>query len=183
MLNIKIGVIPSDFGMSRFLADPALVQQCFITNEPYYVRKQGAEIGVLLLSETGFSPYRVWYVRRNFLQQRPEIIRAFTTASIRGWQDYLDGDRSAADALIATRNPKMETEFMEYSVHAMQQYRLVSGDSASGEATGQIRRERLETQIHQLAKLGLLDHTPAVEDVFDPRFLSTNSLPSTAEAK
>jgi len=65
--GIKVSVTPSDYGMTRFLADKGFVQQCFVTNEPFYVRREGANIGVLLLSDTGFSPYRVWYARRDFV--------------------------------------------------------------------------------------------------------------------
>jgi NitT/TauT family transport system substrate-binding protein len=56
--GIKMSVTPLDFGLSRFFADKRLVQQCFITNEPFYIRQQGVDVGVLLLSEAGIDPYR-----------------------------------------------------------------------------------------------------------------------------
>ena len=164
---IKIAITPSDFGMSRFLADKNFVQQCFVTNEPYYVRKQGAHVGVLLLSDSGFSPYRVWYAQHDFVKQHPDIVQAFAAASIRGWTEYITGDRTAANARIASLNPKMEPDFMEFSVHAMQEYHLVIGDPAAGEAVGQISRERIATQIRQLSGIGMLDRTVTVEDVLD----------------
>jgi NitT/TauT family transport system substrate-binding protein len=169
--GIKVAITPSDFGMSRFLADKEFVQQCFLTNEPYYVRKQGAKVGVLVLSDTGFSPYRVWYTRKDFVRDHPDVAQAFSTASIRGWAEYVSGDRREADAKIASLNPKMEPEFMDFSVHAMQEYRLISGDPAAGDAIGRITRERVETEIRQLAGIGLLDHPVAPEDVFDARFV------------
>src|SRR5258708_1918181 len=75
--GIKVAITPSDFGMSRFLADREFVQQCFLTNEPYYVRKQGAKVGVLVLSDTGFSPYRVWHARKDFVRDHPDVTQAF----------------------------------------------------------------------------------------------------------
>ena len=126
--GIRLSVTPTDFGMDRFLADKNFIQQCFVTNEPYYVSRHGAEPEVLLISDSGFSPYRVWYTRRSFIAEHPEVVRAFTAASIRGWRDYLGGDRAAANALIASLNPKMEPAFMDYSVEAMRKYHLVTGD-------------------------------------------------------
>lgn len=169
--HIKVAITPSDFGMSRFLADKNFVQQCFITNEPYYVRRHGAHVGVLLLSDSGFSPYRVWYTRREMIRDHPDVVRAFTAASIRGWHEYLLGNRAAADALIAARNPKMTPDFMRYSVHAMRQYGLVTGDPAQGETIGQIRRSRIATQIRQLESIHLLERPVTVDEVFDPHFL------------
>ena len=168
--GIRISVTPSDFGMARFLADKNFIQQCFVTNEPYYVSQHGADPEVLLISDSGFSPYRVWYARRSLLQEHPDIVRAFTAASIRGWSDYIAGDRAAANALIASLNPKMEPAFMDFSVQAMQKYRLVTGDPAAGEAVGRISRARLELLIRQIGSVGLLDHPVTVDDVFDPRF-------------
>ncbi len=165
-----MSVTPTDFGMDRFLADKNFVQQCFVTNEPYYVSQHGADPDVLLISDSGFSPYRVWYTRRPFIQEHPEVVRAFTAASIRGWRDYIGGDRAAANALIASLNPKMEPAFMDYSAQAMLKYHLVAGDPAAGEAVGRINRERVARLIQQLGQVGLLDHPLTVDDVFDAGF-------------
>ena len=168
--HLKVAVTPSDFGMNRFLADNNFVQQCFVTNEPFYVRRAGAHVGVLLLSDSGFSPYRVWYTRRALIDEHPDVVRAFTAASIRGWRDYSGGDHAAANALIASLNPKMEPAFMDFSVQAMQHYHLVTGDPAAGEGVGRISGARIARLISQLAGIGMLDHPLRVEDVYDARF-------------
>jgi NitT/TauT family transport system substrate-binding protein len=174
-LHIHVGVIPSDFGMSRFLADPNFVQQCFLTNEPYYVRQHGANVDVLPVSDCGFDPYRVWYASRDFIAKHPDVVRAFGAATVRGWREYITGDSAPADALIASLDLKMDPGFMAYSRQAMQSYRLVEGDPRAGDALGRIRPERLATQLKQLGDIGLLDHPVAVEDIWDPRFAPEDS--------
>lgn len=169
--HIKISITPLDFGLSRFMADPNFVQQCFITNEPYYVRKHGAKIGLLLLSDSGFSPYRVWYTSRKFAAEHPDAVRAFTAATIRGWRDYMEGDRAAADQLIAAENKQMLPEFIAFSVGAMKEYKLIAGDPAKGETYGQIKPARIAEQIRQLVEIGVLETPLKVEDVFDGSFL------------
>ncbi len=169
--GIKVSVTPLDFGLSRFLADPQFVQQCFITNEPFYVRQKGADVETLLLSDTGFSPYRIWFTSRKYAAQHPDVVRAFTVASIRGWRDYMEGDRSAADRRIGELNKQMTPEFIAYSVGAMKQYHLVAGDAAAGETYGQIRVARLQQQLEQLQSIGVIEHPLRVADVFDGKFI------------
>ena len=179
--HIKVAITPLDFGLSRFMADKNFVQQCFITNEPYYVHKQGADVGTLLLSDTGFAPYRVWYAKRSFLKEHPDVARAFTAASIRGWREYVTGDPTEANALIASLNPKMDHEFIDYSVKAIKDYQLVTGDPAAGETVGQIRRERLDQELKQMAALGQFERPVTVDDVFDASFLPPDVQPAAAK--
>jgi NitT/TauT family transport system substrate-binding protein len=176
--HIKVAVTPLDFGLSRFMADKNFVQQCFITNEPFYVRKEGANVDTLLLSDTGFSPYRVWYAKKNYIAEHPDVVRAFTAASIRGWREYITGDPTEANARISSLNPKMDPDFMNYSLKAMQDFKLVTGDPALGEAIGQIRRERIEHELKQLAGIGQFERP--LDVVFDDRFLPAEAQPAGA---
>ncbi len=174
--DIKINVTPLDFGVNRFLADKDFIQQCFITNEPYYVAKEGANPGTLLLSESGFSPYRVWFSSRGFANANPEVVEAFNEASIRGWNDYLTGDRTEANAIIEATNPQQNEEFMAYVVKAMIDNKLVTGDPEKGEATGRITKERIQKQIDQLASIDMLESEVKIEQVLPARILETSAV-------
>ncbi|MCB1122924.1 MAG: ABC transporter substrate-binding protein, partial [Verrucomicrobiae bacterium] len=175
--DIDVNVMPLDYGMNRFLADKNFIQQCFITNEPYYVTKEGANPGTLLLAESGFSPYRVWYTSSGFARAKPEVVKAFTKASIRGWNDYLTGDRTEANAMIAERNPQQTEEFMAYVINSMIENKLVTGDPAKGERTGLITKERIQTQIEQLKDIDMLESDVSVDDVLMPELLEVSAAP------
>jgi NitT/TauT family transport system substrate-binding protein len=170
-IGLKLSLVPLDFGLSRFLADKNFIQQCFITNEPFYVRQQGAEVGTLLLSDAGIAPYRIWYTSRSFMTKNPEAVRAFAAASIRGWREYVDGDRKEADTMIRALNPKMTPEFIAYGVGAMREFKLVHGDAAKGEQVGQIDPVRLADEIAQLTSIGVLGRPVRLAEVFDETFL------------
>ena len=45
--------------VANFVADPQYIQQAFATSEPFFARKAGIEIRVLLTSDAGYNPYRV----------------------------------------------------------------------------------------------------------------------------
>ena len=164
--DIDFSTIPLDYGMSRFLADKEFVQQCFITNEPFYVERSGANAETILLSESGFNPYRVWFTSKSFYRRHPDVVKAFHRASIRGWREYLFGDRTRANAVIKERNSKMDSDFMEFVHKSMMENGLVTGEEGSPEKIGHIDTQRIRTQIQQLREIELLEKPLSVEDVY-----------------
>jgi NitT/TauT family transport system substrate-binding protein len=79
--HIDFSIIPSNFGIARFMADRAFIQQCFITNEPYYVRANGGKPKTLLISDSGFDPYRVYMTTRRYARENERALRNFVAAS------------------------------------------------------------------------------------------------------
>ena len=169
--KIKFELLPLDYGIGQYLRDETFIQQCFITSEPYYAKKQGANPGTILIKESGFDPYHVWYTRTDYALKYPEIVEKFSRASIRGWQDYLFGDRTKTDALLASLNPKLDEEFIAYSVGALIEHNLVTGSTGDPSIVGQIDPERILTEIAQLTDLGFMDKPVDVESVLVSKHL------------
>jgi len=154
--HINFRLIPSNFGLAQFMADKDFIQQCFVTDEPYYVRKNGGHPRTLLISESGFRPYRVMYTTQRYVREHPAEVRAFVAASLRGWADFMDGDPAPGKALIARANPGMTEDFMDYSIRAMRDARIVSGRAEAGERLGAMSRRRLQEQVDDLFRLGII---------------------------
>ncbi|MEM9743841.1 MAG: ABC transporter substrate-binding protein [Pseudomonadota bacterium] len=163
-LGIKLQLVPLDYSLTRFLADPTFVQQCFVTSEPFFVAQQGVEAGVLPLSSSGFDPYRIVYTNAEFAAQNPELVQAFLDASARGWMTYIEGDGSAVHERLAALNPQQTPEFMTFTKQALTDNNLIEG--TAGEAFGRFDRERLVTHIGHLEALDLLDSTVEVDRAF-----------------
>lgn len=174
--DITIETMPVDYGMSRFLADKEFIQQCFITNEPYYIRKEGANPKTLLISDSGYDPYRVIYTSKSFARKNPDAVKAFVAASIKGWKSYMNGPREKANAVIAQSNPKMTEEFMAFSVDAMMENRLVSGNG-DVDQTGLIDPKRMQGLIDDLFELGIIENRVTSSEIapstFLPEYLQT----------
>jgi len=184
--DIEVAITPLDYGMTRFLADKDFIQQCFITNEPYYVRREGANPGTLLISDSGFRPYRVWFTSRAFARNNPEVVKAFNRATIKGWESYLFGDNTKANAIIKPQNPKMSDDFMAYSRDAMIRYNLVTGDGGSRARIGHIDKARLQEQIDQLVEIGMIEgEPPTVRQFFNEELLpeATRNAPAPSALK
>jgi NitT/TauT family transport system substrate-binding protein len=154
--GIKLRVVPHDFGMERFLADPELAQQCLLTNEPFYAALHDIPVRVLPLRASGFDPYHGIYGLRSFIDANPDLVRRFIAASIRGWEDFIHGDPAPAFALIAARNPKMSVEFMTFARAAMLAHHLVEGEPGSGGAIGRLDPARLDAMAAELRARGIV---------------------------
>lgn len=175
--GIRFNLLPLVGDLARFMNDPRFVQQCFVTNEPFFARQRGADVGALLIAHPGYEPYRVMFTSDTFLAANPDVVRRFVRASVRGWIDYLTGDPAPGNALLRQARPDLSDEFMAFSIQAMKDYRLVLGDPARGERMGQLTAERVATQLRLLRELGVMDRELRVEDVARFDFLPPESLP------
>lgn len=170
-LGLHFNLMPLVGDLARFMNDPTMVQQCFVTNEPYFARQRGANVGALLIASATYEPYRVMFTGDEFLAHHPDVVGKFVRASVRGWVDYLAGDPSPGNRLLAARRSDLTPEFMAYSIKAMNDYKLVRGDPARGEEAGQLTAVRLQKQIALLQEVGVLDRPVRVEDVATFEFL------------
>lgn len=165
-LGIHFNIQPLVGDLARFMSDKKFIQQCFVTNEPFFVRQRGVEASALLIATPGaYEPYRVIFTSDAFLIENPEVVRRFVRASIRGWVDYLTGDPTPGNNLIKAARSDLPEDFFPYSIKAMKEYQLVLGDPARGEKMGQLTAARLGTQLKLLSELGFLERPLTVKDV------------------
>jgi NitT/TauT family transport system substrate-binding protein len=168
----SVKVRPLTFSIANFMNDPTYIQQCFITSEPFFVRKAGVEPRVLLTRDAGYPNYRVYFTTDDFAQKNPELVRGFVAASCRGWKEYLSTP-TEADKEILRRNPEMTQDLLNYSREQLIQFGIITGDPAKGEGIGKFDAARWKTQAAQLKALGLikadLDETKAFTTEFLPK--------------
>jgi NitT/TauT family transport system substrate-binding protein len=165
--QIDFTVVPMNYGFAQFVADRTFIQQCFVTNEPYFVRQQGVRAKTLLLAGSGYDPYRVIFTTRRFLREQPEAVEAFVGASLLGWDDFMTGDPTPGKAAITERNASMTSDFMDYSIETMRRHHLVAGEPARGEWLGRLDRGRLQSQLDLLVDLQIIPTAPPLGDVAD----------------
>ena len=146
---------PATHSIANFLADPNYIQQIFITSEPYFVRNAGADFRTMLISGAGYDPYRVLFIRNDYMQQHPDVAAKFVRASIQGWQEYLR-DPGPANALILKLNPAQNPAQMEYTLQALKDGRLITGPDASGAEIGKMTPARWASTNQQLTALGVI---------------------------
>ena len=152
----NVHVIPAMMNVANFVADPNYIQQAFATSEPYFAHQAGVETRVLLISDAGYSPYRVMYTTKAYVEQHPEVVAKFVRASVNGWKNYLN-DPAAAHAMIAKLNPALNPEWMQYTWTQLRDGHFVAGDDPSGAQVGQMDPKRWTTMYEQLVDLKVVD--------------------------
>jgi NitT/TauT family transport system substrate-binding protein len=146
--------IPSTLSIANFLADPGYVQQIFVTSEPFFAKQAGTEVRTLLISSSGYDPYRVQFTTRDFAAQHPDVVAKFVRASIRGWREYLRNPEPT-NALLLTLNPALNPAQEAYTAQALRDGGFITGGSGADQA-GQMAAPRWQTSYEQLKLLGIL---------------------------
>jgi len=162
--------IPATYSIANFLADPDYIQQIFVTSEPFFARKAGASVRTLLISETGYSPYRVFFTSRSYLDQHPNVVEKFVRASIRGWRDYMK-DPSAVNAELLRLNPAQAPEQMQFTWRALKDGRFIDGGNPAN--TGHMDPARWTAMYEQLSDLKLIGHAIDPGSTYTLRYCNT----------
>lgn len=170
--GIEFTVIPHDFGLNRFFNDPDFIQQCLLTNEPFFAQQHGLAVRVLPLADSGFDPYHGIYALTDTIENNPDMVQRFVAASRRGWRDFIEGDPAPAFELISAANPRMSPELMKFSHQALKNHQLVRGRRDTPDY-GKLDSIRLNNLIQALHELGLVETANTQQaDWFTLRFVT-----------
>lgn len=154
--NLKnVRAIPTAPSIANFLADPNYVEQIVVTSEPFFARQGGASVRTILISSSGYDPYRVQFTSRSFAEQHPDIVAKFVRATIRGWQEYLR-DPVVTNAQLVHLNRVLNPAQEAYTAEALLAGGFVAGDNASNPQTGHMTAARWDATYKQLKDLGVI---------------------------
>jgi NitT/TauT family transport system substrate-binding protein len=112
-------------------------------------------VRTLLISGSGYDPYRVQFTTRDFAAQHPDVVAKFVRASIHGWQDYLH-DPGPSNAYLLTLNPALNPAQEAYTAQALKQGAFISG-TQDGSEIGRMTADRWQTTFTQLKSLGIIN--------------------------
>ena len=163
-LRNKLGLVdsqvrPYTFNIQPFVADKNVVQQGYLSSEPWEIETQtGIKPAVFLLADHGWPPYSTTIVcMEKTVRERPKAVAAFVKASMQGWRDYLQGDPKAANALIRKDNTAMTDERLAVGIRLMKESGMVLGGDAARLGVGVMTDERMKTIYDLMVQLKQLD--------------------------
>jgi len=158
-------VRPYTFNIQPFVADKNLVQQGYLSSEPYAIEKQAKfKPNAFLLSDYGWPPYSTTIVcMEETLKKKPKAVAAFVKASMQGWKEYLKGDASAANAMIRKDNPNMTEDELANGIRLLNASGMVLGGDAAKLGVGIVTDDRMKKTYDMMVSMKLLD--PAKVDL------------------
>ena len=156
---------PYTFNIQPFIADKNLVQQGYLSSEPYAIEQQAKfKPNVFLLSDHGWPPYSTTIVcTEKTVKERPKAVAAFVKATMEGWKSYLTGDPAPANALIKKDNSNMTDDKIAHGIKMLKETGMVMGGDAARMGIGVITDDRMKKTYDMLVAMKLLD--PAKVDL------------------
>ena len=150
-------VRPYTFNIQPFMADKNIVQQGYLTSEPFSIQKAGGKANAFMFSDHGFPAYaNTVACLDKTVKERNKALAAFVRGSAEGWKSYL-ADPAPANALIKKDNPNMSDEQLAYSLAKLKEMGIVtSGDAARG-GIGIITDARAKASYDFLVSAKLID--------------------------
>jgi NitT/TauT family transport system substrate-binding protein len=136
---------PYTFNLAPFLADKNVVQQGFISSEPYAMRQAGADPVVMLIASAGYDNYNTTIATsKKLATEKKDLVQRFVNASLEGWAEYMKGGAAAepANALIKKDNPDMSDDKIAYAIKVMNEAGIVRSGDALTMGIGAMTDER-----------------------------------------
>jgi NitT/TauT family transport system substrate-binding protein len=150
---------PYTFNIQPFIADKNVVQQGYLSSEPFAIEKEAKfKPNVFLLSDHGWPPYSTTIVcLEKTVREKPRQVAAFVKASMEGWKSYLKGDPSPANALIKKDNPNMADDKIANGIKLLNETGMVFGGDAATMGIGIVTDARMKATYDMLVAMKLLD--------------------------
>ncbi|WP_025683995.1 ABC transporter substrate-binding protein [Paenibacillus maysiensis] len=155
--------------LAPFIPDETAAIQGYVTSEPYEMKKQNVDVKFLLLADAGYNPYsNVLFTTEQYIQDHPDLVRAYVEASMKGWNYYKTNYDSVNDVILK-ENPDFTKEKLNYAAEALIPF-VYEGDAAE-HGVGYMKEERWAELGQQLMKIGALKKEPDVSKAFTDKFL------------
>jgi NitT/TauT family transport system substrate-binding protein len=162
---------PYVFNLGPFLHDPTVIQQGYVTNEPFTAAAQGSDPQVFLFADEGYKDYAgLLTVRRESMQKSRDVLQRFVNATVEGWYAYLNGDPSKAFDAIQKANPEMKLENLQHSRQALKDNGLIDSGDAKTLGIGAMTDERWKGLFDDMVKAGMYTADVNYKAIYDLSF-------------
>lgn len=154
---------PYTFNIQPFMADKNLVQQGYLSSEPFAIQRAGGKARVYMFSDFGYPAYaNTVSCMDKTVKDRSKAVAAFVRATAEGYKSYF-ADPAPGNALIKKDNPNMTDEQLAYSLGKLKEMGIVTGGDAGRLGIGVITEARMKASYDFLVSSKLID--PAKLDV------------------
>lgn len=163
----KINEVQIGFDMKPFIEGQYDVRPGFIFDEAVYLDLNGISYNLIEPKQYGLNyPGRVYFARREFIRQNPQLIQSFVNTVGQGWRTALSNPEDAIKQLQVFE-PKInyQREFngllKARDYFSGYQNKILMPDTAA-----------LDEMVLNLSDLQIIKGRPKVEDYFDLQFVN-----------
>ena len=149
---------PYTFQIGPFLVDKNVVQQGYVTSEPFAIENEGhfTPRVFLLADDAGYKSYAtIIETTTKLVETNPDLVQRMVDATIEGWYSYLYGDPTPANTVIKQENPDMSDAQIAYSSTKMKEYGIIDSGDAKTLGIGAMTDARWQAFFESAAAVGL----------------------------
>ena len=164
---------PYNFNVAPFLVDKNVIQQGYLTSEPFTIQQKGGfEPVVMLLADAGYQSYATTIeTTKEMVENNPDLVQRFVDASIKGWYSYLENPEPA-NQLIKKDNPEMKDKLLAYSLEKMKEYGIVISGDAITKGIGAMTDERWKSFFDSVVDTGIIKPDTNYKEGFTLQFVN-----------
>jgi len=160
----KAKVVPYGGGVSAYVGNKKLAQQCYAGSEPQLAEKQGVKTRTLLVADEGFDNYpTVLVTRKEYLDKHSDVAKKLVLAVREGWREYLKNP-GPTHKLIEKLNPTMDQATQE--VVLKEQRSLMLGKLKAQDPFGHMSSSRWKTLVQQMKEIGLIKKSIPTDQLY-----------------
>ncbi|MEP1765178.1 MAG: ABC transporter substrate-binding protein [Sulfitobacter sp.] len=165
---------PYTYNSAPFLSDLKSGQQGYVTSEPYAIQTEaGFEPNVFLLADYGFDTYSTLIATmQDMVDTKPEVVQCFVDASAIGWNNYLYGDATQANAMIQEANPDLGDDNIAFAVAQMKKFGIVDSGASEELGIGTMSMERVTSFYEKMVTAGVVAADLDYQSVIDLSFVN-----------
>jgi NitT/TauT family transport system substrate-binding protein len=149
--------------------------------------KKMEDLNVFYYGENGLDFYgNAILVKQSYLEQNPDVLKAFVKGYLRGLQDVLREPTAGLEAAIAADQSKLMDREMEKTRLQIALERMLITPEVESLGLGTVEPKRLEKTIAQTVEGFGLKSTPKASDIFTDQFLppkEQRTVPPASERK
>lgn len=161
----KVQEINFTGSLAEFKRNENLVQQCFITSEPYFAKQQHIPNAELMIADAGYNPYsQGLFTSEQMVKEHPDTVRKVVAAVQKGWEQFLQ-DPSKARALVLSVNKDMEAGPFDFA------WKTLKDGNYFGTPVGGMTAQRWNTLHDQLKSAGVLTKQVDPSSVWTDQFV------------
>ncbi|MFW5838266.1 MAG: ABC transporter substrate-binding protein, partial [Desulfovibrionaceae bacterium] len=148
----------------------------YITNEPYYLDQRGVAYRTLLPREYGVDFYGdCLFTSEELVDARPELVAAFTAASLKGWEYAMSHPEETIDLILTRYGSKKSREHLRHEAERMRE--LILPDLVPMGAMNRERWRRMAATFVNLDMAAAPTDMDAMLDQFSPAAASQKMAP------
>ncbi|MDQ1244994.1 MAG: hypothetical protein QG565_1335 [Campylobacterota bacterium] len=154
-------LLTHDFNIEKFKNGEVDAMSIFISNQPYFLDKEGIKYNILNPADFGIYSYDVeLFTSEEFAKSNPDMVEKFAAATNRGWEYAFKHKKEIIDLIYDKYSKAKSKESLLYEAEVVE--RLFKTNIFK---TGAVVSELIKLNAQMYAKLGLVKDGFELQDI------------------